>query len=172
MSGSKGPNANNDMFPLKPGKPKVADPTTDFTRALNAANNPDGVAPESVGLPAIFPGSQEEIEDKEERVLEEVPAPKDKSGPPSLVETGAKDFKARYKRFDLSDDNDVDELEKINNHIMQDGWLPGREEWIHTRDGGTYVVLKWLERITPLKNKQPEKDETDAILEDFGIGRG
>ena len=168
MTGQKGPNQNNDAFPLKPGKPKVADPTTDFTRALQAANNPDGAAPETVGLPAIFPNSQEEIEDK---VLEEVPPPKDKSGPPSLVETSAKDFKARYKRFDLSDQQDVDELEKINNHIMQDGWLPGREEWIHTRDGGTYVVLKWLERTKPLKKKEPEKDETDAILEDFGIGR-
>ena len=169
MSGKKAPNANNDAFPLKAGKPKLVDPTTDFTRALESANATDE-APEDVGLPAIFPGTKEEIEDKE-RVHEEVPAPKEK-GPPSLVETSAKDFVARYKRFDLADSSDVDELEKINNHIMQDGWLPGREEWIHTRDGGTYVVLKWLERIKPLKKSEPEKDGTDAVLETFGIGRG
>jgi len=143
-------------------------PTTDFMRALQAANNAEGEAPESVGLPAIFPSTREEIED---RVLEEVPPLKEK-GIPSMVETSAKDFKARYKRFDIADPVDVDELEKINNHIMQDGWLPGREEWIHTRDGGTYVVLKWLERVTPLKKADPEKDETDAVLESFGIGRG
>jgi len=178
VSKSKGPNANNDMFPLKPGKPgKNADPTSDFARALEEANNAEGTAPDSVGLPAIFPGSREEIEDKPdleelgEKVLEEVGLPKEK-GMPSMIQSGAKDFVARYKRFDIGDPVDVAELEKINNHIMQDGWLPGREEWIHTRDGGTYVVLKWLERTTPLKKKDEGEDDTDAALKTFGIGRG
>lgn len=166
MGEKKKPNKNSDALPLKPGKPKLVDPTTDFTRALESANASDE-PPEVVGLPGIFPGTKEEIE---ERVHEEVPPPEEK-GPPSLVETSAKDFVARYKRFDLADPADVTELETVNNHIMQDGWLPGREEWIHTRDGGTYVILKWLERTKPLKKREAEKDETDAVLEEFGIGR-
>lgn len=168
MNNKKGSNLNNGMFPFQSKTPKGTDPTTDFARALQAANNAEGAAPEAVGLPAIFPGTREEVEDC---IREEVPPPKRKSTP-SLVETSAKDFRARYQRFDIADPDDVAELEKINNHIMQDGWLPGREEWIHTRDGGTYVVLKWLERVTPLKKKAtPEKDETDATLESLGIGR-
>jgi hypothetical protein len=157
-----------NAIPLKPGKPKSSDPTTDFNRALEAANNPEGAAPETAGFPALFPTKREDVE---ERVHEEVPPPGEK-GIPSLVETQADNYKARYRRFDLADDKDVADLEEINNHIMKDGWLPGREEWLHTRDGGTYVVLKWLERTKPLKKKQSEKEDTDAILEEFGIGRG
>ena len=173
MSTKKGPNGNGDAFPLQTGKPRAADPTSDFARALEAANTTE--APEVVGLPAIFPGSLDKIQDKEEPEAhehEEVPLPKEQ-GMPSMVKAGAKDFIAKYRRFNLDDPLDVQELEKINNHIMQDGWLPGREEWIHTRDGGTYVVLKWLERTTPLKKpKSPEDDATDEILKDFGMERG
>ncbi len=151
-------------FPLEQGKPKAEDPTTDFTRALAAANNTESEAPEAVGLPAIFPESHEAIE---ERVHEEVPPPEEKG-----VEFTAEAFVARYRRFDLADPIDTADLEKINNHIMHDGWLPSREEWIHTRDGGTYVVLKWLERVKPLKKKTAASENPEDILKGYGIGVG
>jgi len=39
---------------------KKTDPTTDFERALQESNVEEA-PPESVGLPAIFPGSREKI---------------------------------------------------------------------------------------------------------------
>jgi len=141
---------------------KKTDPTTDFERALQESNVEEA-PPESVGLPAIFPGSREKVEEREH---EEVSKPEEEKVPHK------KDYRAKYRRFDLSDPDDVAELEKVNNHIMNDGWLPGREEWIHTRDGGTYVVLKWLECDKVPKKRTAEQEEFDAVaktLNEFGM---
>lgn len=141
-------------------KKAVADPTLDFAHALKKANAE--MAPEEVGLPGIFPESREH---------EEIPAPEKEKSPPS-AEMDTKDYHAKYRRFDLADPADITKLEKINDHIMHDGWLPGREEWIHTRDGGTYVVLKWLECTKSKRKRTPEQAEFDAVaetLKEFGI---
>lgn len=70
-------------------------------------------------------------------------------------------FEAKYKKFCLDNEENVKELEEINNHILNDGWLPAREEWLHTKSGTSFVVLKYLvpkEKPKPKKKaKEPER---------------
>ena len=66
-------------------------------------------------------------------------------------------YESRYKKFSMGDEKQVAELEDINNHILNDGWLPGREEWIHTKEGATYIILKYL--VPKDLPKKPPKDE-------------
>jgi len=64
-------------------------------------------------------------------------------------------YEAKYRKFDLGDEEDVKELEEISNHILNDGWLPGREEWLHMPKTGTsYVILKYL---VPQEKSKPKK---------------
>lgn len=71
------------------------------------------------------------------------------------------DIKVRYKRFDLDNDEQREELERIQTSIATvDGVFPEkREEWTALPDGRMLVTLCWVE-MTPKsekKNKQKKK---------------
>lgn len=65
-------------------------------------------------------------------------------------------FEAKYKKLCVDDEEQVKELEEINNHILNDGWLPAREEWVHAKSGVSYVVLKYLVPKEKAKKKAKE----------------
>lgn len=52
---------------------------------------------------------------------------------------------AHYHKFDMDHPGDIVEMELIVNHILHDKWILAREEWLHTKEGSTFVVLKWLQ---------------------------
>jgi hypothetical protein len=106
----------------------------DFTNALAQMGIGSGQFKEEI--PPLFPAYKQDGRD-----LETVPdplAPQAKAKRP--------DYEAHYKRFDLSADSDRLDLEEIMGHVMKDGWLMAREEWVHAKDGNTYVILKYLVR--------------------------
>jgi len=135
-----------------------SDPTHGFMRALDSANREGG--PGGSELPNIFPRSVESVEEKVVETIDGIPKKEDV---PSLAMSN--NFTAKYARFNMDDPLDVSKLEAINNHIMKDGWLPAREEWVHTKDGGTFVILKYLERV------KSEKENPEEKAESYGFGR-
>lgn len=65
-------------------------------------------------------------------------------------------YSAHYGRFNIDRDSERLEIERVQNHILNDGWLLAREEWVTTDEGDTIVTLKWL---------QPGDDIRKAIAE-------
>lgn len=62
----------------------------------------------------------------------------------------------RYRQFQLSDPEQVAELEEIvNNCISKRGWILAREEWDIDARGNKIVTLKYLEVL----DKNPKKEK-------------
>lgn len=114
----------------------------DFVNALGRLMG-DREHPEQI--PPLFP-VPERIVDREEEDPLARGAEEQQNVDPNKLE-------AKYERFDLSDSTDVARLERVNNSVMREGWLLAREEWVHTKDGSTFVILKYLINNTPKKTK-------------------
>lgn len=71
-------------------------------------------------------------------------------------------LKAKYDRFDMCDPDDIKRLEKVNNSILQDGWLLAREEWVRTKDGGTFVIVKYMESKKVKKKKDTSEPTNNS----------
>ena len=110
----------------------------DFVDALANMSALDNYKEE---IPPIFPLFKNDVKDREAPVDPLAPKEKELS----------RDFTAKYARFDLSTDSDRMELESVMGHVMKDGWMLAREEWVHAKDGNTFVILKYLIRNTPIK---------------------
>lgn len=50
----------------------------------------------------------------------------------------------KFGRFNISDDVQRLELETIENNCLKVGWVLVREEWTHTKDGETFVIVKYM----------------------------
>jgi len=120
-----------------------SDHKRDFVDAIGRAVEGDRERPEQ--LPPLFP-VPDRIRDRDE----EDPLTRDVDDRPTV---DPNKLEAKYERFDLSDAEDVARLEKVNNNAMREGWLLAREEWVHTKDGSTFVILKYLINNTPKKTK-------------------
>lgn len=70
-------------------------------------------------------------------------------------------FTAKYGYFNLADEEQREELEKIQNHILQDGWLQGHEEITILKDGRAIVVLKYLIPESSPKGSESDSDKSD-----------
>ena len=119
----------------------MAKPEEDFQRALAALN-----ATEPRDLPPMHP----------DQLLNEA----GRGGQMPAAQISQKKYDAKYKKFSLDNVSDVEELEEITNHILNDGWIPGREEWLHMPKTGTsYVILKYLipkeKPVAKKKAKEP-----------------
>lgn len=123
-----------------------ADRSKDFIDVIQEMNSGSREAPEEI--PPLFP-QPERIKDRPSG--EEAPEPdRDLIKPRQLT--------AKYDRFDLGKPDDITRLEGVNNRILKDGWLLAREEWVHTKNGGTFVILKYLE-TAPKKKPEPSPDK-------------
>lgn len=118
------------------------DRKSDFVNALGHLMG-DRENPEQI--PPLFPVPERIVDHTEEDPLTRG-AEKQQGVDPNK-------FEAKYERFDLSDPTDIARLEKVNNNVMREGWLLAREEWVHTKDGSTFVILKYLINNTPKKTK-------------------
>lgn len=121
-----------------------SDHKRDFVDAIGRAIEGDRERPEQ--LPPLFP-VPDRIRDRDD---EEDPFARSADDQPSV---DPNKLEAKYERFDLSDVTDVARLEKVNNSVLREGWLLAREEWVHTKDGSTFVILKYLVNNTPKKTK-------------------
>ena len=88
-------------------------------------------------MPPVHPGKQVEISD------EEVKDNIDRKTGRNMFDMRGK-FRASYGQFDLSDDEQREELENMVNNCLQKKWLMAREEWQHLQDGRTMVSVKCL----------------------------
>jgi len=121
------------------------DHRNDFVDAIQEAMNFDSRNhPEE--LPPLFP-TPSRIQDRDPTL------PTDAQETQSQFDSSL--LEAKYQRFDLSDPLDVKCLEEVNNKVLKQGWLLAREEWVHTKNGGSYVILKYL-----VNHKQKDKDNT------------
>ena len=118
----------------------------DFANSLNEAA--ENIRKDSQRLPPLHP-TQEELVDisKEEKNQQKM-----------QILFSAKKFRAKYGYFDVSRKEDREKLEEIMTHILQDGWLPAREEITITKDGSAIVVLKYL-----IPEETPEKPTEDSV---------
>lgn len=127
-----------------------SDKSSDFVDVIQEANYGSRELPEEI--PELFP-VPDRIQDRP--IGEAAPEP-DRN----LIKP--RQLKAKYDRFDMCDPDDIRRLEKINNSILQDGWLLAREEWVHTKDGGTFVIVKYLESKKVKKKKDPSEPTTNS----------
>jgi hypothetical protein len=132
---------------FKDAFPAGGDRSKDFVEVIQTTNSGSRDFPEEI--PPIFP-QPERIKD---RPIGE-PAPD-----PNRDLLQKKDLTAKYARFNMGDPDDVRRLEDINNKVLKEGWMLAREEWVHTKDGKTFVLLKYLES-KPKKTKQPTTKTT------------
>ena len=120
----------------------------DFVNSLNDAA--EAISKDSRRLPPLHP-TQEELVDisKEKQEQQQM-----------QMLFAAKKFKAKYGYFDVSREEDRIKLEEIGTHILQDGWLPGREEITITKDGSAIIVLKYL--VPEETPKKPTENDPEA----------
>jgi hypothetical protein len=102
------------------------------------------------GIPPIHPNPEELVDISEDEKKRE-------GMQRQLMRIGK--FTAKYGYFNLADEEQREELEKIQNHILQDGWLQGHEEITILKDGRAIVVLKYLIPDTPPKGAKSDSDK-------------
>jgi hypothetical protein len=123
----------------------------DFAEVLNQETER---GQEARGVPPLHPKEREKWVNLEE----EDPLP----GMPNhnLFQMPKRKLKAHYRRFDLSDELHVEELENIQNLCLAgNGYLLAREEWETNKDGETFAIVKYLEPINEPKDKKRTDDE-------------
>ncbi len=128
----------------------AGDKSKDFVDAISEMNFGARDSPEEI--PPLFP-QPDRIQDRP--IGEEAPDPDRNMLKP-------KDLTAKYARFDMAEPDDIRRLEQINNRILKEGWIMAREEWVHTKDGSTFVLVKYLE--SHHKKAKPD-DASDATAE-------
>lgn len=92
------------------------------------------------GLPPLHPKEKE----KWVNLAEEEPVP----GLPdhNLLQLPKRKLKSRLRRFCVSDEEQVEEYEKIQDKCLEgNGWILAREEWTTDKDGETFIIVKYLE---------------------------
>lgn len=52
-------------------------------------------------------------------------------------------YESHYRRFDMGDDADVLELQRVKDMTLNGKWLLAREEWYSTKDGSVFIMLAW-----------------------------
>lgn len=138
-------NPTESLFKSAFGSPG-ADHRNDFIDAIQEAMDADARSrPEE--LPPLFP-TPARIQDRDPDL------PTDE--PETTSQLDSSQLEAKYQRFDLSDPLDVERLEGVNNKVLKEGWLLAREEWVHTKNGGSYVILKYLINHKPKQTKKRE----------------
>lgn len=94
---------------------------------------------ERVTIPTAYP-TEEEKEQRPGQAGQPAESPQ-----PADAVAG---FTVRYRRYDLSSADDRTELELVMSHVLAprpaDRWIVAREEWLNDKEGGAYVVLKYL----------------------------
>jgi len=144
-------NQTDSVFREAFGSPS-ADRRNDFVDAIGAAiNATDRAQPEEI--PPLFP-TPDRIQDR---------GPTLPTDPTEDASSGVdpQQLEAKYQRFDLADPLDVEQLENINNRILKEGWLHAREEWVHTKSGSTYVILKYLINHKKKRVAQEKREPSD-----------
>lgn len=82
-------------------------------------------------------------------------------------------YETQYRRFDMTNDADVLELQRVKDMTLNGKWLLAREEWYPTKDGNVYIVLAWaipiLDKNATLQGDatitaapKPEKDPSEV----------
>jgi hypothetical protein len=132
----------------------------DFFDAIGTANDPENLRE----IPALHPAARSAFPPgKWRNVAKEEEGRTAPGAENQLFEQPKGKFKARFGRFDLNDDTQRAELEEIENSCLTPGknWILAREEWYNTKDGDTYVVVKYLEFIPEKKTKKPPEAKED-----------
>lgn len=75
-------------------------------------------------------------------------------------------YKAHYGRYNIDQDSERLELERVQNSILNDGWLLGREEWTTTEEGDTIVTIKWLQPSENIRKTIAEAQARDELAEE------
>lgn len=111
---------------------------TDFANALNQETE-RGQEPR--GIPPLHPKEREKWVD----LSQEEGAP---PGMPdhNLFQLPKRKLRACYRRFDLSEEAHIEELEEIQALCLAgNGYVLAREEWVTTKEGDTFAIVKYLE---------------------------
>lgn len=131
---------------------------SDFADALNQQTEQ---GQSSRGLPALHPKEREKWVD----LSKEEGAP---AGMPdhNLFQLPKRKLRACYRRFNLADPDHIQELEEIQALCLTgNGYMLAREEWINTKDGDTFAIIKYLEPADAPKRSLPEDKKRDDDYE-------
>lgn len=109
----------------------AADKGSDFVDAISQAAKADRVYEE---IPPTFPTASMPADKPIDHIEQER----------ANNALNPENFEAHYGRFDMADMEEVEQLEEINNHVLRDGWVMAREEWVHTKEGSSFVIVKYL----------------------------
>lgn len=127
---------SGDVEQLGGGRSPKADrdSANGFVDALSSAASPLAPMRELEQIPSLYP-TPERLQDRDPSLPTDPPA-----------ESLAKSFsyELKFKRFNTDDQSDLAEYEKVMGHILNDGWLREREEWVNTREGSTYILLSYI----------------------------
>lgn len=103
-------------------------------------------------MPPVHPGRHVEISD------EEVKTNLDRKTGRNMFDIRGK-FHSRYGHFDMTNEEQREQLENMVNNCLQKKWLLAREEWQHLSDGRTIVSIKCLVPEDKVQtSKKPSKD--------------
>lgn len=75
-------------------------------------------------------------------------------------------YSAHYGRYNIDRDSERLELERVQNSVLNDGWLLGREEWTTTDEGDTIVTIKWLQPSENIRKTIAEAQVRDELAEE------
>lgn len=88
----------------------------------------------------------------EARRLEDTDTPRIDPDPKEESKVPKHRYEAHYARYNMDDPDAVARLEKVRTECLNGNeagtHIVTREEWVHTKDGETYVVLSWVVRYT------------------------
>lgn len=66
-------------------------------------------------------------------------------------------YAARYRMYDLCNDEQVLELEELMSSIMRGEKVLRQEKWTHDKEGQTVVTVSWLDLIPKKKTRDTLK---------------
>jgi len=124
---------------------------TDFSNVMNQESE-RGQGPRD--LPPLHPKERE----KWVNLAEEEPLP----GMPdhNLFSMPKRKLRAQYRRFNLGDELEVEELAEIQTRCLEgNGWVLAREEWVTDKEGTTFAIIKYLEPVSPKDKKKTDAQE-------------
>lgn len=93
------------------------------------------------------------------------PEPKSSAANPADAVT----YKVRYQQFDLSKEDDVEELESIMTAVLERKKVLRQEKWSNDKDGFMTVTVCWMDIIPKVAPPAPKKDEEKTPSEEFGV---
>lgn len=126
-------------------KDDAANKANDFVDAINDAARKESLFVEEI--PPPFPEYNLSAKERNNTDPRQTPS----------MDFDPKDWKSHYVRYDMGDPDDVALAEEVNDGVFEGTHIVAREEWVHTKEGSSFILMKYLTK----KKKPPSKKTPD-----------